>query len=78
VDAFLNPGASIADERTFYVPQGRFDLLTMSIDATYTKYEDVTIPTHLIIRQGAARVANAPSEKVLHYNVIPVTSLDIR
>jgi hypothetical protein len=78
VDAFLNPGGSIEEERTFYVPQGRFDLLTMSVDATYTKYEDATIPTHLVIAQGAARVVNSPSAKVLRYNVIPVTSLDIR
>lgn len=78
VDAFLNPGGSIEDERTFYVPQGRFDLLTMGIDATYTKFEDKTIPTHLVITRGAAAVATAHSSEVYRYNIIPAASLDVR
>lgn len=78
VDAFLNPGGSIEDDRTFYVPQGRFDLLTMGIDATYTKFEDQTIPTNLVITRGAARISNADLSKVYRYNIVPAASLDIR
>jgi hypothetical protein len=78
-DTDLDPGMTIENYRTFYVPQGRFDLLTVGIDAPYTKYDDRTIPTQLVIRpQGDARVVTKLTPKIEQYNIIPVTSLDLR
>lgn len=76
-DSFLDPGSTIANDRTFYVPQGQFALLTLGIDAPYTKYENATIPTHLEVRGGAAKVV-AHSPNVDRYSIEPVTSLDVR
>lgn len=77
-DTALDPGTAIENDRTFYVPRGRFDLLTLGIDMPYTKYDDATIPAHLdVTPQGAATVVvNSP--KVDQFNILPVTSLDIR
>ena len=77
-DSFLDPGSTLENDRTFYVPQGQFALLTLGIDAPYTKYENATIPTHLEVTQGAARVVTIHSAKVDRYSVEPVTSLDVR
>ena len=78
-DTVLDPGTSIDNYRTFYVPQGRFDLLTVGIDAPYTKYEEATIPTHLATQAaGDVRVVTTLGPKVEQYNVLPVSSLDLR
>jgi hypothetical protein len=77
-DSFLDPGSAIENDRTFYVPQGEFALLTLGIDAPYTKYEKDTIPTHLEVRQGAAKVVTTLSPRVDQYSIEPVTSLDVR
>jgi hypothetical protein len=77
-DSFLDPGSTIENDRTFYVPEGQFALLTLGIDAPYSKYENATIPTHLDVRQGAAKVVTVLSSKVDQYNIEPVTSLDVR
>lgn len=75
----LDPGSTLENERTFYVPQGRFDLLSLGFDAPYTKFDDATIPTHLeITPQGAARVATTLSSRIEQFNIMPVTSLDVR
>lgn len=77
-DAVLDPGSSIENERTFYVPQHRFDLLSLGIDAPYTKFER-TIRTHLVVtEQGSSRVVPGSFSGVNQYNIKPVTSLDIR
>jgi hypothetical protein len=74
----LDPGTVIENERTFYVPQGRFDLLLLGIDAPYTKFDE-TIPTHLsVTREGAVSVIPSSFSKVNQFNIKPVTSLDIR
>lgn len=74
----LDPGTTIENQRTFYVPQGRFDLLTLGIEAPYTKFDE-TIPTHLAVsRQGAATIVPSSLSKVNQYNIRPVTSLDVR
>lgn len=75
-DSFLDPGSTIENDRMFYVPQGQFALLTLGIDAPYTKY-DTTIPTHLVVKGGAAKVVTH-SPKVDRYSIEPVTSLDVR
>ncbi len=78
-DTALDPGATLENERTFYVPQGRFDLLSLGFDAPYTKFDDATIPTHLeITPKGAARVATTLSSRIEQFNIMPVTSLDVR
>jgi hypothetical protein len=77
-DSFLDPGSTIENDRMFYVPQGQFALLTLGIDAPYTKYENATIPTHLELRRGAAKVVTIQSPKVDRYSIEPVTSLDVR
>jgi hypothetical protein len=78
-DSILDPGTSIENERTFYVPEHRFDLLTLAIDAPYTKFENATIPTHLVVTpQGSSEVVTTSSPQVNQYNIKPVASLDIR
>jgi hypothetical protein len=78
-DTTLDPGSSLENDRTLYVPHGRFDLLTVGIDAPYTKFDEATIPTHLTVSsQGSARVVTTLSSKIEPYNINPVTSLDVR
>jgi hypothetical protein len=77
-DAEIDPGGAIENDRTFYVPQGRFDLLTLGIDAPFTKFDE-TIPTRLVVTpQGAAKIVTPFSSKMNEYNIEPVTSLDVR
>lgn len=79
VDTALDPGMTIENYRTFYVPDGRFDLLTVGIDTAYTKF-DLRLPTRLVIGpQGDARVAvDASDTKYERYNISSMTSLDMR
>lgn len=76
----LDPGTTINNYYTFYVPRGRFDLLTLGIDAPYTKYENLALPTQLVkASQGDVRViVNADNAKIEQYKTLPVTSLDLR
>ena len=77
-DTELDPGSTLENDRTFYVPHGRFALLTLGIDAPYTKFDD-TIPTHIAVTpQGASRVVTVLSSKMQQYNISAVTSLDVR
>lgn len=78
-DTALDPGTAIDNYRTFYVPQKRFDLLTVGIDAPYTKFEDSVIPTRLVVQPlGEVRVTTQLSSRVEQNNITPVTSLDVR
>lgn len=78
-DTELDPGTTIENYRTFYVPQGKFDLLIVGIDAPYTKYESKTIPTHLVVHPGGdVTVVTRLTPEIEQYNILPVTSLDIR
>lgn len=74
----LEPGATSEIQRVFYVPKSRFDLLTMGFDAPYTKDDDVTIPSHLSVTPNGTRVITPLSSTVDQFNIIPVTTLDIR
>ena len=77
-DTELDPGSTIENDRTFYVPHDRFDLLLLGLDAPYTKFEE-TIPTHIAVtRQGAASVVTVLSSRVQQYKIMPLTSLDVR
>jgi hypothetical protein len=74
----LNPGTTIDNYRTFYVPQHRFDLLTVGIDAPYTKFDKPTL-THLIVKPGGdVRARPVDLSRINQHNITPVTSLDIR
>lgn len=76
--SWLDPGSSIENGRIFYVPQGRFDLLTLSIDAPYTKYQDV-MPAHLVFQpNGGIKVDIEDTPRLERFNIRTVTSLDIR
>lgn len=78
-DTEIDPGTTISNYRAFYVPQGRFDLLTVGIDTPYTKYDEKTIPTHLSVGpNGDVRVVTKLTSAIQQYNIVPVTSLDIR
>lgn len=78
-DTKLDPGNTIENDYMFYVPKGRFDLLTLGVQFPFTKFDEATIPTHLAVtRQGEARVVTTLGPKVDQYYVIPVTSLDVR
>lgn len=75
----LDPGTTIANDRTFYVPKDRFDLLTVGVDALYTKFEGKTIPTRLVVKPGGdASVVTKLTPQIEQYNTLPVTSLDVR
>jgi hypothetical protein len=77
-DLPLDPGSTAKYERTFYVPRGRFDLLTLGIDAPYTKFEASTVPSHLhVSSRGEASVVVTPVSP-WQYKAQPVTALDIR
>jgi hypothetical protein len=77
-DTELDPGSTLENDRTFYVPHGAFDLLTAGINAPYTKY-DGTVPTHLAVTpQGEVRVVTTLSPRIEQYSISPVTSLDVR
>lgn len=78
-DMEIDPGTTISNYRAFYVPQGQFDLLTVGIDTPYTKYDEKTIPTHLSVgANGDVRVVTKLTSAIQQYNIVPVTSLDIR
>ncbi len=78
-DIAIDPGTTIENYRMFYVPSGRFDLLTVGIDAPYTKFDDHTIPTQLVIGpQRDVRVVTKLTPQIEQYNITPVTSLDLR
>ena len=75
----LDPGTTIANDRTFYVPKGRFDLLTVGVDALFTKFAGKTIPTHLVVKPGGdSTVVTKLTPEIEQYNTLPVTSLDLR
>ena len=78
-DTILDPGNTIENDYTFYVPKGRFGLLTLGVQFPYTKFDEATIPAHLsVTAQGDARVITTLSSKIDQYYVAPVTSLDVR
>lgn len=49
-DAWLEPGGVDNQDRIFYVPTKRFDLLVAWAVSVYTKHDDKTVPTTLSIR----------------------------
>jgi hypothetical protein len=78
VDTALDPGTSIQNYRVFYVPAGKFDLLTVGIDAPYTKSDRAQPASLRFDRDGNVRVRTSLKNGVQQYNIKEVTSLDIR
>lgn len=78
-DTNLDPGDTIENDYTFYVPRRRFDLLTLGVQFPYTKFDEATIPAHLsVTAAGEARVVTKLTPQMDQYYVAPVTSLDVR
>lgn len=77
-DTELDPGSTLENERTFYVPKGRFDLLTLGFDAPDTKFDEAPLTHLMVTSQGAARVVTVLSSRIQRYNIRSVTSLDVR
>lgn len=74
----LDPGNTIENDRIFYVPQGRFDFLTLGIDAPYTKYEG-TMPASLVFQpDGGIKVLTKLGPRTEQFNIKTLTSLDVR
>ena len=77
-ESWLDPGSSVENDRIFYVPEGRFDLLTLGIDAPYTKYHD-SMPASLVFQpDGGIKVNLQITPRMERFNIKTVTSLDIR
>lgn len=77
-ESSLDPGSTIENDRIFYVPQGRFDLLTLGIDAPYTKYQD-QMPARLVFQpDGGIKVDINVTPRMDRFKIKTVTSLDIR
>jgi hypothetical protein len=78
-DTELDPGTTVENYRTFYVPKGRFDLLTVGIEAPYTKFEGETVPTHLVVHpRGDVSVVTKLTPEIEQFNILPVASIDVR
>lgn len=78
-DLALDPGGTANYEQTFYVPQGRFDLLMLGLDVPYTKFDAPTVVSHLDVTPGgAARVVVTNPSPPFRFKAMPVTALDIR
>jgi hypothetical protein len=78
-DTELAPGTSLENYRTFYIPAGKFDVLTVGVDVPFSKFEGRTIPTHLSVNpKGDVLVIPPNSPDVNLYNILPVTTLDVR
>jgi len=77
-ESTLDPGSTIENDRIFYVPQGRFDLLTLGIDAPYTKYQDVMPASLVFENDGGVKVKIEVTPRMQQFNIKTVTSLDIR
>jgi hypothetical protein len=72
----LDPGDKLANDYTFYVPVGRYDLLTIEINGIFTKFPDAVIPTRLVRSGGGAvTLVTADTSRTTQYDTNPVTTL---
>ncbi|MFY9718675.1 MAG: hypothetical protein WAK16_03440 [Candidatus Cybelea sp.] len=74
-DMELEPGGSVEQEHTFFIPEGRFDVLTARVEGCLAKSEDRTIPSQLIARKNGATGVTCGGGTHLSYDV---GSLDLR
>ncbi|HEX4013143.1 MAG TPA: hypothetical protein VHX17_04530 [Candidatus Cybelea sp.] len=74
----LDPGDTLENDYTFYVPRNRYDLLTVEISGIFTKYEGSLIPTRIVRSpQGAAKLETSDLAKATLADTNPVTSLNL-
>jgi hypothetical protein len=74
----LDPGDTLENDYTLYVPRGRYDLLTVEISGVFTKSEGPVIPTHIERSpQGAAKLVTSDITKATVADTNPVTSLSL-
>jgi hypothetical protein len=74
-DMELEPGGSVEQQHTFFVPEGRFDVLTARVEGCLAKSKDRTIPSRLIERRSGA--TGVTCEGTSHLS-LDVGSLDLR
>lgn len=73
----LDPGDTLENDYTFYVPRGRYDLLTLEINGVFVKSQD-RIPARIVrASSGAAKISASKSTNITTYDTNPVTSLSL-
>jgi hypothetical protein len=78
-DLFIHPGEEVQNDRTIYVPEHRFDRISLSMDDVFTKSTDFPIPTTLTYgRDGFPQFHAHPArgQDINQYETV-VTSLDL-
>jgi hypothetical protein len=74
----LDPGDTLENDYTLYVPRGRYDLLTVEISGVFTKSEGTVVPTRIErSARGAAKIVPADLAKATVADTNPVTSLNL-
>jgi hypothetical protein len=74
----LDPGDTLENDYTLYVPRGRYDLLTVEISGVFTKNDGAVVPTRIErSAQGAARIVPSDASKATVADTNPVTSLNL-
>ncbi len=71
----LEPGGDVEQEHTFFVPAGRFDVLTARVEGCIAKSDRHTVPSALVKRKSGATGVTCDSG--IHLSV-DVGSLDLR
>jgi hypothetical protein len=74
-DMELEPGGSVEQQHTFFVPEGRFDVLTAQVEGCIAKSEARTVPSRLIGRKSGATGVTCDGGTHLS---LDVGSLDLR
>jgi hypothetical protein len=61
-DDWLDPGSYADRQWIFYVPAGRFDVLSVVVDARYTKVDDRTLRTWIRLAHGIPSIEGNPDD----------------
>ena len=76
-DFALEPGNEyVVENRVFYVPVHRFDLLRAYLVTRYTRYDDKPISTKLVVNKDGLPSLQGDHENVFQYNSF-LTSIDL-
>lgn len=74
----LDPGDTLQNDYTLFVPRGRYDLLTVEINGVYVKSLDQRVPTRIVRSpSGSAKISAANAAGVTTYDTYPLTSLNL-
>lgn len=71
----IQPGSGDEQTRTFYIPAGRFDVLTVHVSGCITKSADHPIPAKLVVRPDGVTGVTCDNGDHLSYDV---GSFDLR